>query len=121
MGHYSRECPNLPALATRENAGSSTQRFFAKEKGKAQVHLIELMNEGRKKVLMGLERSLKIPEDVIDVMAQTKRPTEDTTHPDANIKRFKEMAKAPKYKKKTQKQRFGFQDFPISRDLILIR
>jgi hypothetical protein len=26
------------------------------------------MNEGRKKALMGLERSLKIPEDVIDVM-----------------------------------------------------
>ncbi len=24
MGHYSRECPNSPALATRENASSST-------------------------------------------------------------------------------------------------
>jgi hypothetical protein len=35
MGHYSRECPNLPALAIRENTGSFTQRFFAKEKGKA--------------------------------------------------------------------------------------
>jgi hypothetical protein len=30
------------------------------------------MNEGRKKVLMGLERSLKIRKDVIDVMAQIK-------------------------------------------------
>jgi hypothetical protein len=29
MGHYSRECPNSPALATRENASSSTQRFSA--------------------------------------------------------------------------------------------
>jgi hypothetical protein len=35
MGHYSRECPNLPALATRENASFSTRRFSAKEKGKA--------------------------------------------------------------------------------------
>jgi hypothetical protein len=49
---------------------------------------------------MGLERSLKIPEDVMDVMAQTKRPMEDTTHSDASVKRFKEMAKAPKEKKK---------------------
>jgi hypothetical protein len=30
------------------------------------------MNEGREKVLMGLEKSFKIPEDVMDVMAQTK-------------------------------------------------
>jgi len=46
MGHYSRECLNLPALATRENASSSIRRFFAKEKGKAQVHLIEPISEG---------------------------------------------------------------------------
>jgi len=46
MGHYSRECPNSPALATRENASSSTQRFSAEEKGKAQVHLIEPISEG---------------------------------------------------------------------------
>jgi hypothetical protein len=46
--------------------------------------------------LIGLEKSFKIPEDVMDVMAQTKQPTEDTTHHDTSVKRFKEMAKAPK-------------------------
>ncbi len=108
MGHYSRECPNLPALATRENAGPSTRRFSAEEKGKAQVHLIEPMSEGREKALTGLERSLKIPEDAIDVMAQSKRPAEGTSHPDASVKRFKEMARAPKEKKKNRRRRFGF-------------
>jgi hypothetical protein len=65
---------------------------------------------------MGLEKSLKILEDAMDVMAQIKQPTEDTTHFNASIKRFKEMAKAPKEKKKNQKRKFGFQDFSISRD-----
>ncbi len=116
MGHYSKECPNSPALATRENVSSSTRRFSAEEKGKAQVHLIEPISEGREKALMGLERSLQIPEDVINVMAQTKRPAEDATHLDASVKRFKEMVKAPKEKKKNWRRRFGFQDFPISRD-----
>jgi len=50
MGHYSRKCPNLLALATRENAGSSIQRFSAKEKGKTQLHLIESVSEGQEKV-----------------------------------------------------------------------
>jgi len=72
MGHYSRECPNLPALATKKNANSSIRRFSTEEKGKAQVHLIEPISEGRKKVLMGLEKSLQFPEDAMDVMAQTK-------------------------------------------------
>jgi len=45
---------------------------------------------------MGLERSFKIFEEMMDVMAQTKRLMEDTTHPNANIKRFKEMARAPR-------------------------
>ncbi len=49
----------------------------------------------------------------MDVMAQAKRPMEDTTHHDVSIKRFKEMARAPK---KNRRRRFGFQDFPISRD-----
>ncbi len=47
MGHYSRECPNLPALATRKNVGSFIRRFSVEEKGKAQVHLIEPMSEGQ--------------------------------------------------------------------------
>jgi len=80
------------------------------------VHLIELISEGREKALMGLEKSLQILEDVVDVMAQTKRPVEDTTHPNVSVKRFKEMARAPKEKKKNRRWRFGFQDFPISRD-----
>ncbi len=116
MGHYSRECPNSPALTTRKNASSSTQRFSTEEKGKAQVHLIEPISEGREKVLMGLEKSLQFCEDVMDVMAQTKQPVEDTAHPDASVKRFKEMVRAPNEKKKNQRRRFGFQDFPISRD-----
>ncbi len=66
--------------------------------------------------MMGLERSLKIPEDTIDVMAQIERPVEDTTHPNASVKRFKEMARAPKEKRKNRRQRFGFQDFLIFRD-----
>ncbi len=46
------------------------------------MHLIELINEGKENALMGLEKSLKIPEDAMDVMAQTKRPAKDTTHLD---------------------------------------
>jgi hypothetical protein len=113
MGYYSRECPNSVALATREYANSSTRRFSAEEKGKAQVHLIEPISEGREKALMGLEKSLQFPEDAMDVMAQAKRLMEDTTHPDISIKRFKEMARAPK---NNRKRRFDFQDFPIFRD-----
>jgi hypothetical protein len=36
------------------------------------VHLIESINEGQKNVLMGLEKSLKIPKDAMGVMAQIK-------------------------------------------------
>jgi hypothetical protein len=116
MGHYSRECANSPALATRENASSSTRRFSASDNGKTQMHLIESISEGREKALMGLEKSLQFPEDAMDVMAQTKQSAKNTTHPDASIKRFKEMAKTPKEKKKNRRQRFGFQDLLISRD-----
>jgi len=69
MGHYSRKCPNSLALATRENTSSFIRRFSTKEKGKAQVHLIEPISERREKALMGLEKSLQIPEDAMDVMA----------------------------------------------------
>ncbi len=43
----------------------------------------------------------------MDVMPQAKRPMEDTTHLNVSIKRFKEMARAPKDKKKNRRQRFG--------------
>ncbi len=61
MGHYSKECPNLPTLATIENAGSSIRRFSVKEKGKAQVHLIEPINEGREKCFDGFREELQNP------------------------------------------------------------
>jgi hypothetical protein len=92
MGHYSKKCPNLPALPNRENVRSYTQRFFINEKGKVQVHLIEQMSEGQEKVLKGLKRSFKILDDVINVMAQTKRSVEDIIHSNASVKKFKEMA-----------------------------
>jgi hypothetical protein len=57
MGHYSGKCPNLRTLLTRENVSSSIWRFSIEEKNRYQVHLIELMNQGPKNVLMGLERS----------------------------------------------------------------
>jgi hypothetical protein len=119
MGHYSRECPNSPALATRKNVSSSTRRFSVEEKGK--VHLIELISEGRKKALMGLEKNLQIPGDAIDVMAQTKRPAEDTTHLDANIKRFKEMVRAPKEKKRIEGGGLASKTFQFLKILVFIQ
>jgi hypothetical protein len=121
MGHYSKECPNSPALATRENVNSSTRRFSVKGKGKAQVHLIEPINEGREKALMGLEKSLQIPKDAIDVMAQTKRPAEDTTHLDASVKRFKEMARTPKIKIKIEGGGLASKTFQFLEILVLIQ
>jgi hypothetical protein len=103
MGYYSKKCPNLPTLPTKKNVGSFTQRFSIEEKDKTQVHLIQPMNERQKKTLIGLKRNFKILENVINVMAQTKRSMENTTHFDANVKRFKEMAKAPKEKKKNRR------------------
>jgi hypothetical protein len=34
MGHYSKECLNLPALPTRENVSSSTIRFLQRKRAK---------------------------------------------------------------------------------------
>jgi len=59
------------------------------------------MSEGWEKALVSLERNFKIPKDVVDVMAQIKWPVENTIHLDANIKRFMEMARTPKEKKKS--------------------
>jgi hypothetical protein len=61
------------------------------------------MSEGQEKALMGLERNFKILEDVIDVTTQTKRLVKDTTHLDICVKRFKEMAKAQKRRKKNRR------------------
>jgi hypothetical protein len=56
------------------------------------------------KALMGLERNFKILEDVINVTAQIKRPMENTIHFDAGIKRFKEMARTPNKKIKSNQR-----------------
>ncbi len=34
MGHYSRECPNLPALPNKENVSSFTRRFLQRKRAK---------------------------------------------------------------------------------------
>jgi hypothetical protein len=120
MGHYSKECPNLLALATKENMGSSIRRFFAKEKGKTQLHSIEPMNERQKKTLMGLEKNFKIPMNVIDVMAQTKRLVEDTIHLSASVKRFKEMVRTLKEKNKIESGGLDSKTFQILEILVLI-
>jgi hypothetical protein len=85
------------------------------------MHLIEPMNEGQKKVLIGLERNLKILEDVIDVMAQIKRPVKNSIHFDANVKRIKEMVKAPKEKKKVESGRLDSKTFQFLNILVYIR
>jgi hypothetical protein len=48
---------------------------------------------------MGFERSFKITKDVVDVWAQTKQLMEDTNNPRTIVKRFKEMARAPRERK----------------------
>jgi hypothetical protein len=46
---------------------------------------------------------------------------QDTTHPDANIKRFKEMAKAPKEKKKIEGRGLASKTFQFLKILVLIQ
>jgi hypothetical protein len=123
MGHYSRECLNLSTLVTKKNVGFFIRRYSIEKKGKTQVYLIEPMNERREKALMGLLRSFKILEDVINVMARTKRPAEDTSHPVASIKRFKEMAKGPKRKEKKRTEGGGLDSktFQFLEILVLIQ
>jgi hypothetical protein len=70
---------------------------------------------------MGLEKSLKIPEDAMDVMAQTKQPTEDTTHLDASVKRFKEMVRAPKKKKRIKGEGLASKTFQFLEILVFIQ
>jgi hypothetical protein len=100
MGHYLRKCPKVPTLSTKENVCCFILRFSIEENKKAQIHLIESINEGRENALMGLEKRLKILEDVINVTAKTKQLVEDIIHPDVNVERLKKMAKAPKENKK---------------------
>ncbi len=65
------------------------------------------------------ELGLKTPKDLVNVMAQTNQSMEDIIHFNTSVKKFKEMARGPKEKKKNQKQRFEFQDFSISKDFNL--
>ncbi len=58
-------------------------------------------------------------EDVIDVMAKTKQPVEDTIHLNVNVERLKEMVKAPKENKKNRNWKFGLYDFSIARKFYL--
>jgi hypothetical protein len=57
----------------------------------------------------------------MDVMAQTKRPIEDTTHLDASVKRFKEMARAPKENKKNQSKGLASKTFQFLEILAFIQ
>jgi hypothetical protein len=54
-------------------------------------------------------------------MAQTKRPIEDTTHLDASVKRFKEMARAPKENKKNQSKGLASKTFQFLEILAFIQ
>jgi hypothetical protein len=46
MEHYLRECPNSPPWLPKRMRVLLLKGFLAKEKGKAQMHLIELISEG---------------------------------------------------------------------------
>jgi hypothetical protein len=61
--------------------------------------------------LIGLKKNLKILEDVVDVMAQTKWLLKDTTHINISVKRFKELTRAPKKKKKIKSRGLDSKTF----------
>ncbi len=65
---------------------------------------------------MGLEKNFKILEDVVDVMAQIIRSVEDIIHYNRNIKRFQEMLKTPKKKKKVRGEGLDSKSFSISKN-----
>jgi len=56
----------------------------------------------------------------MDVMAQTKRPTENTTHLDASVKRFKEMARARKKRKRIKGRGLASKTFQFLEIIALI-
>ncbi len=57
----------------------------------------------------------------MDVMAKIKRPVEDTTHPYASVKRFKEMVRAQKKRKKIEGEGLASKTFQFLEILALIQ
>jgi hypothetical protein len=58
---------------------------------------------------------------VVDDMAQTKKSLEYTIHLDTNVKRFKEMVRAPKEKKIVKGGGLDFKTFQFLKTFVLIR
>ncbi len=54
-------------------------------------------------------------------MAQTKKSLEYTIHLDTNVKRFKEMVRAPKEKKIVKGGGLDFKTFQFLKTFVLIR
>jgi len=67
---------------------------------------------------MGLEKSLQIPEDVVDVMAQSKRPAENTIHLDARGSR--RWRKPQKKRKRIEGGGLASKTFQFLEILVLI-
>jgi hypothetical protein len=68
-GTLFKRMSKLASLGYQRDCEFFYLKVFCRKKGKAQVHLIEPISEGREKALMGLEKSLQFPEDSMDVMA----------------------------------------------------
>jgi hypothetical protein len=69
---------------------------------------------------MGLERNFNFFEDVVNVMAQIKQPMEDIDHPNTSVKKFKEMVKAPKRRKKVKAGGLNSKTFQFLKVVVLI-